>query len=154
MKKKTLRLVPLQSLENGGLFKMKKVHVVGAVITNDQNNILCALRSPAMSLANHWEFPGGKIQPNETPKQALIREIQEELDCTIEVAHKITEVEHAYEDINLIVHLVTYFAKIVEGVPTPKEHAKIEWVSPNQLLSLKWAPADLPTIDCLMSRDS
>ncbi|PIB68840.1 NUDIX domain-containing protein, partial [Pseudomonas sp. 2822-17] len=63
----------------------KQVKVVGAVIENDRNEILAALRSPTMSLPNLWEFPGGKIEEGESPTEALIREIKEELDCTIEV---------------------------------------------------------------------
>ena len=56
----------------------KTVHVVGAIIENDNKEIFCALRSPEMSLPNYWEFPGGKIEDNETPEQALAREIKEE----------------------------------------------------------------------------
>ena len=64
---------------------MKKVvDVVGAIIENEKEEILCALRSKNMSLANFWEFPGGKIEQGETVKEAIVREIHEELDCTIE----------------------------------------------------------------------
>lgn len=128
---------------------MKKVHVCGAVIRDDQNQILCALRSPSMSLPNMWEFPGGKIELGEDPKDALVREIKEELGCTIEVFERIAEVEHIYP--NLIVHLLTYESKIISGTPTAKEHAKIEWIPLNNLRSLNWAPADLPTVDKLLS---
>lgn len=129
---------------------MKKVHVCGAVIRNDSNQILCALRSPTMSLPNMWEFPGGKIEHGEDPKDALIREIKEELGCTIEVFDQIADVEYTYPQ--LIVHLMTYEAKITNGYPTAKEHAKIEWIPLNDLRSLNWAPADLPTVDKLLSR--
>ncbi len=63
----------------------KHVQVVGAVIRNDHNEILCALRSSQMSLPNLWEFPGGKIELHETPSQSLVREINEELKCNIKV---------------------------------------------------------------------
>jgi len=64
---------------------MKKlVKVIGAIVENENNEILCALRSTKMSLPNLWEFPGGKIEKNETFKQAIEREIKEELSCTVE----------------------------------------------------------------------
>lgn len=66
----------------------KKVSVVGAVIFNEQNEILCALRSPTMLLPNYWEFPGGKIDEGEAPEEALLREIKEELGCFITVGEK------------------------------------------------------------------
>ncbi|MCA0993497.1 8-oxo-dGTP diphosphatase MutT [Pseudalkalibacillus hwajinpoensis] len=128
---------------------MKKVKVVGAVIRNKQDEFLCALRSPTMSLPNLWEFPGGKIEEGETPEQTLIREIEEELDCEISVQEKVEEVLHEYP--NVIVNLLTYESTIINGEPKAKEHAKLEWVSKNDLRSLEWAPADIPTIDKLLS---
>lgn len=126
---------------------MKKVDVVGAVILNDNNEVLCALRSQQMSLPGMWEFPGGKIEPNETPEQSLVREIQEELNCTIEVGALVADTTHQYPAI--IVRLITYVAKIVDGEPEAKEHEKLVWLPINKLSSLEWAPADLPTIDRL-----
>ncbi|MEK5246804.1 (deoxy)nucleoside triphosphate pyrophosphohydrolase [Bacillus sp. FSL R9-9530] len=125
----------------------KKVSVVGAVIFNEKNEILCALRSPAMSLPNYWEFPGGKINEGEMPQEALIREIKEELGCLITVGEKIEEVDHEYE--NIIVHLATYKAYIESGIPKALEHAEIKWVQAKKLLELKWAPADIPTMNIL-----
>lgn len=125
----------------------KKVSVVGAVIFNEKNEILCALRSPAMSLPNYWEFPGGKINEGEMPQEALVREIKEELGCLITVGEKIEEVEHEYE--NIIVHLATYKVHIDFGIPKALEHAELKWVHVNNLLELKWAPADIPTVGIL-----
>ncbi|QWH61701.1 (deoxy)nucleoside triphosphate pyrophosphohydrolase [Bacillus mycoides] len=125
----------------------KKVSVVAAVIFNEENEILCALRSPAMSLPNYWEFPGGKINEGEMPQDALIREIKEELGCLITVGEKIEEVDHEYE--NIIVHLATYKAYIESGIPKALEHAEIKWVQAKKLLELKWAPADIPTMNIL-----
>ncbi|MES9691331.1 (deoxy)nucleoside triphosphate pyrophosphohydrolase [Bacillus toyonensis] len=125
----------------------KKVSVVGAVIFNEKNEILCALRSPTMSLPNYWEFPGGKINEGEMPQDALIREIKEELGCLITVGEKIEEVDHEYE--NIIVHLATYKAYIESGISKALEHADLKWVQSEKLLELKWAPADITTVKLL-----
>ncbi|MDI6678272.1 (deoxy)nucleoside triphosphate pyrophosphohydrolase [Bacillus wiedmannii] len=125
----------------------KKVLVVGAVIFNERNEVLCALRSPKMSLPNYWEFPGGKINEGEMQQEALVREIKEELGCLINVGEKIEEVDYEYE--NIIVHLVTYKANIKSGIPKALEHAELKWVQSEKLLELKWAPADIPTVKLL-----
>lgn len=125
----------------------KSVRVVGAVIENEQHQILCALRSPDMTLPNLWEFPGGKIEKGETPEESLKREITEELACTVEVRGKVEEVTHEYEAV--IVNLLTYKCRVIAGVPTAEEHAELRWVPRNELNQLEWAPADIPTIDKL-----
>ena len=66
----------------------KNIHVVGAAIIED-GKILCAQRGPSMSLPLKWEFPGGKIEPGESPEEALAREIKEEINCSIEIGEKI-----------------------------------------------------------------
>ncbi|MGG2028744.1 8-oxo-dGTP diphosphatase MutT [Gottfriedia sp. S16(2024)] len=126
----------------------KQIKVVGAVIRNDQNQILCALRSPEMSMPNSWEFPGGKIEKDEKPKEALVREIHEELGCEISIAELVENVIHEYP--NIIVNLITYEAKIISGTPVANEHAKIEWKEISELKKLEWAPADLPTVEKLI----
>ncbi|TXR78289.1 (deoxy)nucleoside triphosphate pyrophosphohydrolase [Bacillus sp. BF9-10] len=132
----------------------KKVSVVGAVIFNERNEVLCALRSPKMSLPNYWEFPGGKINEEEMPQEALIREIKEELGCLIAVGEKIEEVDYEYE--NIIVHLATYKANIESGIPKALEHAEIKWDQVEKLFELEWAPADIPTVEvlCLKFKNS
>ncbi|MGG2093485.1 (deoxy)nucleoside triphosphate pyrophosphohydrolase [Bacillus sp. S13(2024)] len=126
---------------------MKKITVVGAVIQNKQKQILCALRSQDMTLPNYWEFPGGKVEKEEDHKQALIREIKEELDCIIQVNEKITEVTHEYE--NIIVNLHTYWCELISGSPQLKEHEKIEWLGKNEIVKLNWAHADIPTVNLI-----
>jgi 8-oxo-dGTP diphosphatase len=126
----------------------KKVRVVGAVIYNEENQILCALRAPEMSEGNYWEFPGGKIEEGEQPEESLVREIQEELGCTIAVGDQVADIHHEYE--NIIVNLLTYKAWIVEGQPRAHEHAQLKWVPLQELASLNWAPADIPTVHRLL----
>ncbi|SEI13390.1 8-oxo-dGTP diphosphatase [Halobacillus karajensis] len=124
---------------------MKKIiNVVGAVI-EQKNYILCALRSPSMSLPLHWEFPGGKIKDSEYPEEALIREINEELGCTIEVKWKISETNENYD--NVTINLSTFFSEIKTGTPFAYEHEKIQWIHKREPNSLKWAPADIPTVE-------
>ncbi|MEE3949917.1 (deoxy)nucleoside triphosphate pyrophosphohydrolase [Bacillus wiedmannii] len=125
----------------------RKISVVGAVIVNENNEVLCALRSPKMTLPNYWEFPGGKINRGEEPQAALIREIKEELGCRIVVDEKVEEVEYEYEAI--VVHLTTYKARILAGEPKALEHAELKWMSIEGLKYLKWAPADIPTVEAL-----
>ncbi|QWG33332.1 (deoxy)nucleoside triphosphate pyrophosphohydrolase [Bacillus mycoides] len=126
----------------------KKVSVIGAVILNDHNEVLCALRSPMMSLPNYWEFPGGKVNKGEEPREALVREIKEELNCIITVEEQVEAVEHEYE--NIIVYLVTYKARIKSGTPKAHEHSELRWISIEHLKKLKWAPADVTTVEDLM----
>jgi 8-oxo-dGTP diphosphatase len=127
----------------------KTVRVVGAVIMNEKDEVLCALRSPDMLLPNLWEFPGGKIEEGEAPEETLVREIKEELGCTIQVQEKIEEVHHEYPSV--IVNLLTYKAEIINGVPKAKEHSELKWVPLQELLTLEWAPADVPTVDALLA---
>jgi 8-oxo-dGTP diphosphatase len=128
---------------------MKLVDVVGAVIRNEKNEVLCALRSQTMSLSGLWEFPGGKIEHGEAPQESLRREIREELNCEIEVGELVADVTYPYPTIN--VHLMTFFAQIVRGEPMPAEHEKLVWVPRTQLRELTWAPADIPTVDKLLA---
>ncbi|MEK5036501.1 (deoxy)nucleoside triphosphate pyrophosphohydrolase [Sporosarcina sp. FSL K6-3457] len=125
----------------------KTVHVVGAIIENDNKEILCALRGPEMTLPNYWEFPGGKIEQGESKEEALKREIQEELGCTIEVFDHVEDTTYEYEKV--IVRLETFMVKVVSGIPEVSEHAELKWMTRQELPSLNWAPADIPAIEKL-----
>ncbi|WP_139892367.1 MULTISPECIES: (deoxy)nucleoside triphosphate pyrophosphohydrolase [unclassified Bacillus (in: firmicutes)] len=127
----------------------KKVKVVGAVMENEKGEVLCALRSPEMALPNLWEFPGGKIEEGEKPEETLVREIEEELECQIEVGELVADIVHEYP--TFIINLITYKAKITNGTPIATEHAELKWVPLKDLRTLEWAPADLPTIDALLA---
>ncbi|MEH7109156.1 (deoxy)nucleoside triphosphate pyrophosphohydrolase [Bacillus sp. JJ1764] len=122
----------------------KAVHVVGAIIENKKYEIFCALRSPKMSLANYWEFPGGKIEDGETPEQALEREIQEEFSCSIKVGPKVEDTVYEYE--NVIVRLETFKAELINGQPKALEHAATKWVTRDEITKLNFAPADIPAV--------
>jgi len=123
---------------------MKTIPVVGAVIVK-QGKILCAQRGPTKILPGKWEFPGGKIEQDETPQEALKREIQEELTCTIEIGKQITRTTHTYEFGT--VDLTIYYGRIVSGMPVLTEHSHLEWCWPQGLRELDWAPADIPAVD-------
>lgn len=124
---------------------MKKViKVVGAIIENKNNEILCALRSPIMSTPNMWEFPDGKVENNETLKEAIEREIKEKLNCNIEALSVFIDNTHEYD--NFIVNLITIKCKLMSGTPTANEHSKLIWLKKENLDSLKWAPADIPAV--------
>jgi 8-oxo-dGTP diphosphatase len=130
----------------------KLVKVVAAIIENEKNEILCALRSPAMSHPNMWEFPGGKVEANEDIYTALEREIDEELNCKINTSRKVfNDNRHEYE--NFIIHLISIKCKVVEGTPTASEHSKLIWLGRENLSSLKWAPADIPAVEQLINEN-
>lgn len=92
-----------------------------------------------------WEFPGGKIEPGETPQEALQREIDEELDCTVLVGQQVESTRHQYDF--GIVTLTTFYCHLVAGTPTLSEHAAVRWLAPAELSELAWAPADIPAVE-------
>jgi 8-oxo-dGTP diphosphatase len=121
----------------------RRINVVGAVIVQD-GLVLCAQRGPTGALAGLWEFPGGKVEPGETARDALAREIAEELGCVVEVDDKVTTTTHEYDF--GVVSLTTYWCRLVEGSPDVTEHAGITWLAPAELDTLEWAPADIPAV--------
>ncbi|MDT8718778.1 (deoxy)nucleoside triphosphate pyrophosphohydrolase [Clostridium sp. 19966] len=132
---------------------MKKLlKVVGAIIENENKEILCALRSPKMNMPNLWEFPGGKIEKGEDLKAAIEREIREELDCRVEFIEEFNDNTHEYEA--FVVNLITVKCKLSEGFPTAKEHSKLIWLKRENLASLKWAPADIPAMEQLAKENT
>ncbi len=126
----------------------KTIKVVAAIIENEHKEVLCALRSPEMSIANMWEFPGGKVEKGEELHTALEREIKEEFSCEISASDVFHENIHEYD--SFIINLVAMKAKLVTGEPTLSEHSKLVWLKRENLKSLVWAPADIPAVGKLV----
>lgn len=126
----------------------RRFNVVGAVIVSD-DRVLAAMRGPSGSLPNMWEFPGGKIEDGESPQEALAREIGEELLVDIKVGDEILTTTHDYEF--GVVTLTTYYCELRCGTPQPTEHAAIRWLTPDELASVEWAPADVPAVERVRS---
>lgn len=128
----------------------KTIKVVAAIIENENSEILCALRSKDMSMPKLWEFPGGKIEENETIEEAIAREIKEELNCNINAISLFHDNIHEYEKV--IVNLITVKCNLVSGIPTASEHAKLVWLPIDYLETLQWAPADIPAVKKLTEK--
>ena len=113
--------------------------VVAALIW-DENRFLACQRPGHKARGLLWEFVGGKVEPGETKKQALIRECQEELAVTVAVQDVFMEVDHVYPD--LTVHLTLFNASIAEGVPQKIEHNDLRWITVEEIDQYEFCPAD------------
>ena len=113
--------------------------VVAALIWDNGKFMICQ-RPAHKSRGLLWEFVGGKVEPGETKEQALIRECQEELAITVSIGGVFMDVVHEYPDIT--VHLTLFNATIAEGVPQKLEHNDIQWISPVEIPSYDFCPAD------------
>lgn len=121
------------------------VRVVCAVIENAQGLILATRRPPEKSFGGKWEFPGGKLFAGESPQDALVREIGEELGIQILVGEKLTD--SAWDEETIRIHLIPFRATITNGDIVLNEHTEARWLRRTQLSLLDWAPADIPIVD-------
>ena len=136
--------------ENGAL--KKYVSVVAAVITKNIDGLekIFATQRGYGDYKDGWEFPGGKVEPGETPEAAIVREIKEELDTDIVVDEYIGTVEYDYPKFYLSMRC--YKCSIKSGSLVLKEHEAAKWLSINEIDSVDWLPADIEVVDILRNQ--
>jgi len=128
---------------------MKTVNVVAAIIVRD-GKILATQRGYG-EYKDGWEFPGGKIEPGESPEDALVREISEELDACIEAGERLVTVEHDYSDFHL--SMQCFFASLKDDSHLKLlEHEASCWLSFDELDDVGWLPADIKVVEALKKR--
>ncbi len=127
---------------------MKTVNVVAAIIVRD-NKVFATQRGYG-EFKDGWEFPGGKVEPGETPENAIIREISEELDTEIRVDEFLTTVEHDYPTFHL--SMKCYLCSVISGSLTLIEHENAKWLNCDELYSVPWLPADIKVVEALIKK--
>lgn len=118
--------------------------VVAGLIRDDRGLILLTKRRPDQSLPDQWEFPGGKLEPGESPIAALHRELREEIGVSVEIGHVWEALFHAYPDFDLL--MLVYPCRILDGQPSLLEVAAAEWTTVDGLAAYDILPADLPLV--------
>ncbi|SFP97824.1 8-oxo-dGTP diphosphatase [Roseivivax halotolerans] len=128
---------------------MKVVLVSAVALIDAEGRILLAQRPEGKSMAGLWEFPGGKVEPGETPEAALIRELSEELGIGTwsSCLAPLTFASHSYDDFHLLMPL--FACRKWEGIPQPKEGQTLKWVRANALAEYPMPPADVPIVPIL-----
>ena len=125
---------------------MKTVEVVAGLIKDDGK--IFATQRGYGDYKHFWEFPGGKMEDGETPQQALARELKEELAIDVDVGDFLCTVEHDYPTFHLTMHC--YFCTLADGsTPTLLEHEASRWLTPAELHSVNWLPADVKVVKAL-----
>ena len=127
---------------------MKTIHVVAAIIR--QGERIFATQRGYGDYKDGWEFPGGKIEPGETPEQALAREIREELAMDIKVERHVVDVSYDYPKFHL--EMGCFLCRIAEGTPHLLEHEAARWLEPADIDSVGWLPADVIVVDALKAQ--
>lgn len=124
--------------------------VAACALVDADGRVLIAQRPPGKAMAGLWEFPGGKLEPGESPEDALIRELDEELGVTTRAAclAPLTFASHAYDDFHLLMPL--FVCRRFWGVPEAREHSALKWVRPRDLRGVAMPPADEPLIATLI----
>lgn len=128
---------------------MKIVLVSAVALIDPDGRVLLAQRPEGKSLAGLWEFPGGKVDPGETPEAALIRELREELGIETKASclAPLTFASHSYADFHLLMPL--FACRRWEGIATGREGQTLAWVRPDKLRDYPMPPADIPLIPIL-----
>lgn len=127
---------------------MKTINVVAAIIR--EGDRVFATQRGYGEQKDGWEFPGGKVEPGETPQEALKREIEEELETEIEVGEYLTTIEYDYPSFHL--SMKCYWCRIIEGRPVLLEHEAARWLGKDELDSVDWLPADITIIDMIREK--
>ena len=122
---------------------MKIVKVVAAIIKKDDK--IFATQRGYGEFKGGWEFPGGKIEPGESPQEALVREIEEELDTEINVGELVDTIEYDYPKFHL--SMECFLCTIKSGNLVLKEHEAAKWINASELHSVDWLPADITIIE-------
>jgi 8-oxo-dGTP diphosphatase len=123
---------------------MSAVRVVCAVIVNEAGLVLACKRGSGRFLGGKWEFPGGKVEPQESAEEALHRELREELAISVLIHKNLSEVRWNYGRGNML--LLPFVCGIRDGKPQALEHEQIRWCDAAELVTLDWAEADVPVL--------
>ena len=136
----------MPTIDPKGFLQMEIKLVVCAALIDKDGRVLINLRPKGKVMAGFWEFPGGKVEPNETPENALIRELEEELGINTwnSCLAPLTFASHKYKEFHLLMPL--YVCRKWVGIIKPRENQELEWYYPNQLMNVKMLPADIPLI--------
>jgi 8-oxo-dGTP diphosphatase len=128
---------------------LRLVLVAACALVDGDGRVLIGQRPPGKALAGLWEFPGGKVEPGETPEGALIRELKEELGVDVNTACLAPFVfaSHTYEDMHLLMPL--FLCRRWDGFVQPLEHAALAWVRPERMGDYPMPPADEPLVSYL-----
>lgn len=127
---------------------MDTIKVVCGLIFNDNKIFICR-RKPEKSLGGFWEFPGGKVELNESYENCLKRELIEELEMTVEVLGHYKTIYHQYEKFNI--ELIAYKCNFISSNFTMLDHDRYEWINIIDLIQWELAPADIPIAESLMA---
>jgi len=120
----------------------------GAILSNARDEVLLALRKADQHQGNLWEFPGGKLEPNEAPSDALARELSEEIGIKVSSLNELTLVEHQYSDKSVRLHV--FVVEAYSGEPVGLEGQTLRWVPMSELSSYDFPAANLPILEALL----